>query len=77
MRNLKRAFATNILLASVLGFLSSGSMVAQEPQDNGSEVVYEVGLGSDVKPPKAVYQPTRSMSTKHAGRRSTVSSYSL
>ncbi len=57
MRNLKRAFATNILLASALGFLSSGSMVAQEPPDKGSEVVYELGLGSDVTPPKPVYKP--------------------
>ena len=57
MRNLKRAFARRILLVSALGFLSGGSVVAQEPTDKSSEVVYEVGLGSDVKPPKAVYQP--------------------
>ena len=57
MRNLKRAFARNSLLASALGFLFSGSIVAQEPPDKGAEVVYEVGLGSDVTPPKPVYRP--------------------
>ncbi|HWY22103.1 MAG TPA: energy transducer TonB [Candidatus Acidoferrum sp.] len=58
MRNLKRPFARNITLASALAFLLGGVVVlAQEPPDKSPEVVYEVGLGSDVTPPKPIYNP--------------------
>ena len=58
MRNLKKPFAKNIMLASAVAFLFNGVVVlAQELPDKRSEVVYEVGLGSDVIPPKPVYQP--------------------
>jgi len=58
MRNLKKPFAKNIMLANAVAFLFNGVVVlAQEPPDKRSEVVYEVGLGSDVMPPKPVYHP--------------------
>jgi protein TonB len=56
MRNLKRPFAQSITLA--VAFLFSGVMaLAQEPPDKTSEVVYEVGRGSDVTAPKPIFKP--------------------
>jgi TonB family protein len=58
MWNLKGAFAKKVMLASAVSFQFSGIvMLAQEPPDKTSEVVYEVGAGSDVTPPKPVYMP--------------------
>ena len=54
MKNVKRAFAKNALLTSAAALLLSGCFaIAQD----SSEVVYEVGLGSGVTPPKPVYNP--------------------
>ena len=58
MRSLKRPFAGNMMLAIAGALLFSGvAVLAQEPPDKSSEVVYEVGLGSDVTPPRPVYRP--------------------
>ena len=46
------------MLASALAFVLGGVMVlAQESPDKSSGAVYEVGLGSDVTPPKPIYKP--------------------
>jgi TonB family protein len=56
MRNLKRVFAKHVTLASAMALMFSGSVVlAQDPPDKTSEVVYEVGSG--VMAPKATYMP--------------------
>jgi TonB family protein len=58
MKNVKRAFAMNALLTSAAALLLSSCLaIAQDRPDKSSEVVYEVGLGRDVKPPKHIYQP--------------------
>jgi periplasmic protein TonB len=51
-----KAFARNILLASMVGSLVSIAVLhAQESQDTTSETVYELGKG--IKAPKATYAP--------------------
>jgi protein TonB len=56
MRNLKRAFAKNIVLACVAALMFGVSIaLAQDSPDKSSEVVYEMRTG--VTPPKAVYMP--------------------
>jgi protein TonB len=56
MRNLKRPFARNIIFASAMTLLFSGSTVlAQDPPDKSAEVVYAVGNG--VTAPKPIYSP--------------------
>jgi TonB family protein len=58
MWSLKGAFAKKVMLASAVSLQFSGIvMLAQEPPDKTSEVVYEVEPGSDVTPPKPVYMP--------------------
>jgi TonB family protein len=58
MRSLSRPFGSNMVLAIAVAFLFGQVMVlAQELPDKNSEVVYEVGLGSDVTPPKPIYNP--------------------
>jgi protein TonB len=56
MRNLKRPFAKNIMFASAVALLFSGStLLAQDPPDKTPEAVYAVGNG--VTAPKATYAP--------------------
>ena len=58
MKNFKRAFTKNALLTSAACLLFSGGFaIAQDRPDKSSEVVYEVGLGSGITPPKPIYHP--------------------
>ena len=55
MRNLKRAFSSNVMLASLVALLFSGVALAQDQAGKDSDTVYVVGDG--VKAPKGVYMP--------------------
>ncbi|MGA8763079.1 MAG: energy transducer TonB [Candidatus Sulfotelmatobacter sp.] len=55
MRNINRACARNVVLASAVALLLGTSLLAQDPPDRTSETVYEVGNG--VTAPKPVYTP--------------------
>ena len=55
MRNLTRALASNMMLASVVALLFSGVALAQDQADKDADTVYEVGNG--VKVPKGIYMP--------------------
>jgi protein TonB len=56
MKNLKKAFAKNVLLTSAATLLlSGGAVLAQDQPAKGSDTVYEVGNG--VMAPKPVYSP--------------------